>query len=87
MNNPNFNTILAEALAKDKKVPTNADRIRAMTDEELAEMFLTHDEQLYRHCPSDTFAEYCQVKPCVECCDCKSCWLGWLKQEANDVGQ
>lgn len=38
MNNPNFNTILAEALARDKDVPTNADRIRDMTDEELANL-------------------------------------------------
>lgn len=60
------------------KRKTNADCIRAMTDEELAEMFLTHDEQLYRHCPRDTFAEYCQAKPC------KACWLDWLRQEAEE---
>lgn len=63
---------------------TNADRIRAMTDEELAEMFLAHDEQYYRHCPSDVIAEYCQVKPGVESCDCKDCWLDWLRQEAEE---
>lgn len=34
--NPDFNKMLSEALEKNK--PTNADRIRAMSDEELAEM-------------------------------------------------
>lgn len=34
--NPDFNTILAAALAKQNHRMTNADRIRQMTDEELA---------------------------------------------------
>ena len=63
---------------------TNADRIRAMTDEELARMFLLHDDNVYRHCPSDTIAEYCQEKPEIECCDCNDCWLDWLKQEEEE---
>lgn len=63
---------------------TNADRIRAMTDEELAKMFLSHDDQVYRHCPSDTWAEHCQVKPASECCDCDKCWLDYLKQGVKE---
>lgn len=72
---------------KERKPMTNADRIRAMTDEELAEMFLDHDEQMYRHCPSDALAECCQVELDIEWADCKDCWLGWLKQEANNENQ
>lgn len=78
------NVAYVPVIVNGKLKRTNADRIRSMSDEELAEMFLTHDEQLYRHCPSDTFAEYCQVKPCVECCDCKACWLDWLRQDAEE---
>lgn len=66
------------------KPMTNADRIRSMTDEELAKMFLLHDDHVYRHCPSDTYAEYCQVKPAGECCDCDKCWLNWLRQEVSE---
>ena len=35
MDNPNFNTILAKALEEQKRI-TNADLIRAMTDEEFS---------------------------------------------------
>ena len=50
--------------------PTNADRIRAMTDEELAEFL----------------AEYrCTHKAphCMEV-NCAQCWLEWLKKEADN---
>lgn len=40
MVNPNFNTILAKALEKQKRI-TNADRIRAMSDEQLAIVLTT----------------------------------------------
>ena len=49
---------------------TNAERIRNMTDEELA--------------------EFLGGKGCVDCkreCEevhCESCWLEWLKQEAEE---
>lgn len=69
MNNPNFNKILAEALAKQNKI-TNADRIRAMTDEELAEYLdgVCHDLwQMF-------------VK------DPQKMWLDWLKQEVKNDG-
>ena len=51
---------------------TNADHIRAMTDDELA-------QRLYL----STCAHIFDNK--VECKDngCKKCWLEWLKQEVN----
>lgn len=50
---------------------TNADRIRQMSDEELA-----------RWCNDYNFN--C---PPVECEEngCEKCWLDWLRQEVNDV--
>lgn len=51
-------------------VQTNADRIRAMTDEELAEFL----------------AEYrCTHKAphCMEA-NCAQCWLEWLRQETEE---
>lgn len=54
--------------------PTNADRIRAMTDEELAEFI--GDDPMHDICPNN----------CHEDLDrpCKVCVLDWLKQEATD---
>ena len=59
----------------NRKKPTNADRIRAMSDEELAELPWEYDFQCYM-CPN---------KPL---CDdgyktCKELWLDWLKQEVD----
>ena len=57
---------------------TNADRIRTMTDEELAEMF----ERWITNCD-------CNFTPCVEYCDmfdgktCKERWLCWLKKAVD----
>lgn len=54
---------------------TNADRIRAMTDEELAEWI----EQLESpKCPCDDWYYNCK-KP-----HCNGCWLDWLKAEVSD---
>ena len=51
---------------------TNADRIRAMTDEELAEWL-----------PFKMGA--CNVsEKCGNNCTCDACWLDWLKQEADN---
>ena len=58
---------------------TNADRIRAMTDEELASLF----EGWVQDCG-------CNAVPCQETCtlfDGKTClerWLEWLKQEVPE---
>lgn len=49
---------------------TNADRIRAMSDEELAMI-------LQPTCPSGV----CRDDPPH---DCYKCWLGWLKQEVKE---
>lgn len=49
---------------------TNADRIRAMTDEELANA-LAHKADVCWNCTSDGLDT------------CKSCWLEWLKQEVD----
>ena len=61
-----------------RKPKTNADRIRSMTDEELAE-FLIQDGR----CPPERmYPDSCpncdRVTPKV----CYDCWLDWLKQEA-----
>ena len=54
---------------KPKK--TNADRIRAMSDEELAMVF----------------GEDCADRECPEHREsCRKCWLDWLKQEAQENG-
>lgn len=59
MKNPEFNKILAEALAEFNK-STNADRIRAMTDEELAEWIIKHDCHtfLYGYDPKDAVLDW-----------------------------
>ena len=51
---------------------TNADRIRAMTDEELAKFIASQRTDCY-HCP---------VVVCVDACEVS--WLDWLKQEATE---
>ena len=49
---------------------THADRIRAMSDEDLAML-------LQPGCPSRVCIDYPPH-------DCYSCWLDWLKQEATN---
>lgn len=56
------------------KPKTNADRIRAMTDEELAEFI--GDDLMYNICPSDCFED--PDRPC------KVCALAWLKKEVRE---
>lgn len=59
-----------------KRLPqTNADRIRAMSDEELASEMC---ELTKPNCPPKH-----GWKLCVES-KCKQCWLDWLRQEATD---
>lgn len=62
----------------DRKVITNADRIRYMSDEELAE-FLDIIEQ-------DGISSQCANLPC-DCCyektECSKCWKDWLKSKAE----
>lgn len=52
---------------------TNGDKIRQMSDEELAKKFGYPCPPLYKkHCRGDNPEE------------CAECWLNWLKQEAKD---
>jgi len=55
------------------KPMTNADRIRQMTDEELAEYL-------------GTDLDGCVGRKCVidDNTDCQKCWLDWLKQEVDE---
>lgn len=55
-----------------KQKQTNADRIRAMTDEKMADIF-----SLWC-CRSTTDDSYCKSFG-----TCDKCWLDWLKQEAS----
>ena len=57
-----------------EKPKTNADRIRALSDEELAKFMNERNACLRTHLR--TAAE------CEEYHNCKDCWLDWLKQEA-----
>lgn len=51
---------------------TNADKIRAMTDEELVEW---HKNLIEGYCP----------RPASDCLsDCEECWRIWLKQEVQE---
>lgn len=55
----------------------NADVIRQMTDEEMAELFAPTGNGL-RACPEG--AKW--PKSCED--GCGNCWLDWLKQEVSD---
>ena len=60
----------------------NSDRIRVMTDEELA-MFLD-DIQKYNIVCKPLFVDdcaYCMTDLCWQC------WRDWLRQEVNDVNR
>ena len=54
------------------QTPSNADKIRAMSDEELVELL---DYEL--GCPATGNCEKMNR-------DCKACWLDWLKQSAEE---
>lgn len=67
-----------------KRIITNADRIRSMTDEELSISLCRGG------CPPAAWDEYGVLdcpKPNEEVCEevCGSCWLDWLKQEATNT--
>ncbi|MBO4854071.1 MAG: hypothetical protein J5482_02850 [Oscillospiraceae bacterium] len=50
---------------------TNGDKIRAMTDEELAQWLID--------CTACTIERFCAIHR-----ECDACWLDWLKQEVQD---
>ena len=57
---------------KDER-PSNADRIRAMTDEELAHAFAYQ-----------CAGRVCRGIPFDGPNECENCWLEWLKKEADN---
>ena len=62
-----------EQEGKDTNAPTNADRIRAMRDEELAELI---DRETDSCAPNGDCEKMSR--------DCKACWLDWLQQPAGE---
>lgn len=56
--------------------PTNADRIRAMSDEELADLCSSPCPQPYEHTGSYRCYEHSKDR-------CLDCWLDWLKSPAG----
>lgn len=68
----NLGAIRDQVIALNKK-QTNADRIRAMTDEELAHAFAYQ-----------CAGRVCRGIPFDGPNECENCWLDWLKQEAPD---
>lgn len=57
--------------------PTNADRIRAMSDEEMAEIMVGDCPPNYPH---GDCREYEKFDGNLDCC---KCWLYWLKSPAE----
>lgn len=55
---------------------TNADRIRAMTDEELVELFANDN------CGYCRIHDFCFDKGCA--INCEDVWLDWLRQEGEN---
>ena len=55
------------------RTATNADRIRGMTDEELAEWFSIYC------CRNKTYDAHCETFG-----SCKACWYSWLQEEAKE---
>lgn len=78
---------LQEKVERDARPQTNADRIRAMSDEELA-------KNLYRFCNLEERVGYCKnLSECEKLLDtedgipeqrCIYCLLEWLKQPAEE---
>ena len=63
---------------------TNADRIRAMSDEELAKVITGVAFDIY-NC-NEGQSDLMTTLKCCDMCDnrCKNCVLKWLKQPAED---
>lgn len=66
-------------MAWKTSVITNADRIRALADEALAEIMVSECPPNYPH---DECREYEMIDGNL---DCSKCWLDYLKKEANNV--
>jgi len=71
-------TVAACSGFSNPKPTTNADHIRAMTDEELSKF--THSlKNKCGDCPVAKSNVFCSTFP-----TCKDAWLAWLKQEAEE---
>ena len=57
---------------------TNADRIRNMTDEQLADIFTQEIYRYRRHFSCCVLDKVCQHDDCYEC------FLDWLKREVKN---
>lgn len=77
---------IVETCAYATKTPTNADRIRAMSDEELVELLISADfcgACDYRD--KELVCRYYEAHPCGEIDDgCKQAAKNWLQQPAED---
>lgn len=68
----------------EPKPKTNADRIRAMTDEELAALIGNNIDCSI--CKKEVFdTTTCPGSIRIGEKDCYDCWLDWLKKEAEDA--
>lgn len=68
--------MMDEAKRRSTHPPTNADRIRAMSDEEMARLVFMGREGLF--CNKYSFE-------CKKECSCEDCVLDWLKQPAEEA--
>ena len=72
---------LREQEGKDTNVPTNADRIRSMTDEELVELHYSSSA----HCIADG-PTVCDRHDFIgNLTPCEQCYLKWLQQPAEEA--
>ena len=65
--------------AKTEEVNTNADRIRAMSDEEIAKIFTS---AVADGCPPKMYWDCAKDEYGWDACD--ACWCKWLKQPAEE---
>jgi hypothetical protein len=78
---PSYSAVCVECglSRKNYKPITNADRIRAMTDEELAEWL----ERIRLYCANDLCGRGCPLEEiCYSKADTPTVTLDWLKEEA-----
>ena len=75
-----YNEQLGNYLEKlaQTKTRTNADRIRSMSDKELAIMLARSGKYFCHGNGYDPHSERCDYGY-----ECEECWLDWLKQEAQ----
>ena len=65
------------------KPQTNADRIRSMSDEELAEFAVSTGQGC---APGENLVECCfDHKDGPIEADCRKCWIDWLREDVTDV--